>query len=58
VDKASASYMTLWNAFLRLTKGVSPEQRADLVYECANRTYKLGLPTRDARDFVLPSATL
>ena len=45
VDKASCSYVTLWNTFARMTEGASATERRELFRGTANRTYKLGLAT-------------
>jgi L-fuconolactonase len=42
VDKASYSYTVLWNAFKRLTKDFSQEERLALFYNTASRVYRLG----------------
>jgi L-fuconolactonase len=44
VDKASYSYGTLWNAFKRLTAGLTAEERADLFSGTAQRVYRLSSP--------------
>ncbi len=41
VDKVSCSYTVLWNAFKRLTQGMSTHQRNDLFHETATRVYRL-----------------
>jgi L-fuconolactonase len=41
-DKCSYTYLTLWNAFKRLTKNYSVHERRNLFYENAARYYKLG----------------
>lgn len=41
VDKQSASYCELWNGYKLLTKGWSRDERADLFYRTACRTYRL-----------------
>ena len=43
VDKASCSYVTLWNAFARMTSGASAGELRDLFRGTANRVYRLGL---------------
>ena len=43
VDKAMWSYTTLWNAFKRLTKSFSHDERNDLFHATADRFYGLGL---------------
>ena len=43
VDKASCSYVTLWNTFARMTQGSSPSELRHLFRGTANRVYKLGL---------------
>jgi L-fuconolactonase len=40
-DKVSYSYTVLWNAFKRITKGFSPEERANLFYNTATKAYRL-----------------
>jgi L-fuconolactonase len=54
MDKGGVSYVNFWNACMRLTRDASLDERRDLFYECANRTYKLGLPARAANEFVIP----
>jgi L-fuconolactonase len=41
VDKQSASYGELWNGFKLATRGWSPDERSDLFYRTACRTYRL-----------------
>jgi L-fuconolactonase len=41
VDKASYSYTVLWNAFKRLTKDFSQEERLALFYNTAIKVYRL-----------------
>jgi predicted TIM-barrel fold metal-dependent hydrolase len=41
VDKQSASYRVLWNAFKRLAAGASPAERAALLHDTATRFYRL-----------------
>jgi L-fuconolactonase len=41
VDKASASYAVLWNAFKRLAAGASVDEKADLFAGTARRVYRL-----------------
>ena len=41
VDKGSYSYHVLWNAFKRLAKGVSADEKADLFRRTAARFYRL-----------------
>jgi predicted TIM-barrel fold metal-dependent hydrolase len=41
VDKVSASYVTVWNSFKRLTQGYSASDRAALFHDTANRVYRL-----------------
>jgi len=42
VDRASASYGTVWNAFKRLAADASETEKADLFYDTAARTYRIG----------------
>ena len=42
VDRASASYATVWNAFKRLAANASESEKADLFYDTAARTYRIG----------------
>lgn len=42
VDRASASYATVWNAFKRLATQASEAEKADLFYNTAARTYLIG----------------
>lgn len=41
VDKRAYSYTVLWNAFKRLTKDFTPEERSALFYDTAMRVYRL-----------------
>ena len=41
VDKTSASYAVLWNAFKRLAAGASADEKADLFAGTARRVYRL-----------------
>ena len=41
VDKASASYAVLWNAFKRLAAGASATEKAALFSGTASRVYRL-----------------
>lgn len=43
VDKASCSYVTLWNTFARMSSGASPAEKRSLFRGTANRVYRLGL---------------
>ena len=40
-DKQSCSYVELWNAFKLATQDLSPDERGDLFYGTACRTYRL-----------------
>jgi len=42
VDKVSCSYPVLWNAFKRLAKGCSVDEKAALFRDTAHRAYRLG----------------
>ncbi|SDR48201.1 Predicted metal-dependent hydrolase, TIM-barrel fold [Paraburkholderia fungorum] len=42
VDRASASYATVWNAFKRLAVDASESEKQDLFYNTAARTYRIG----------------
>ena len=44
VDKGSYSYGVLWNAFKRLTRDASADEKADLFHGTAARTYRLSFP--------------
>ena len=41
VDKASCSYVVLWNGFKRIAAGASPEEKADLFRGTARRFYRI-----------------
>jgi predicted TIM-barrel fold metal-dependent hydrolase len=41
VDKASCSYLVLWNAFKRLAVGCSADEKAALFHDTAARVYRL-----------------
>jgi predicted TIM-barrel fold metal-dependent hydrolase len=40
-DKQSCSYLTLWNAFKRITSGASADEKASLFNETATEVYRL-----------------
>jgi L-fuconolactonase len=40
-DKPSYSYTIIWNAFKRITKAFSPDERAALFHDTASRVYRL-----------------
>lgn len=42
VDKVSFSYTVIWNAFKRMTKGLSHGERAALFHDTAVKAYRLG----------------
>jgi len=41
VDKVSCSYTVLWNAFKRITRAASPQEKAALFHDTAARVYRL-----------------
>ena len=41
VDRAVASYATLWNTFKRIAGGASESEKADLFHATAARVYRL-----------------
>lgn len=41
VDKGMFSYVSLWNAFKRLTQGFSQDEKDDLFWQTATKTYDL-----------------
>jgi predicted TIM-barrel fold metal-dependent hydrolase len=43
VDKNSFSYSVLWNAFKRLARGASAEEKRALFHDTATRFYRLGI---------------
>jgi L-fuconolactonase len=43
IDKASLSYVVLWNAYKKITKGFSKSERAALFYDTAARVYRLSV---------------
>lgn len=43
VDKGSTSYRVLWNAFKKIARDCSREERLDLFFRTANSTYRLEL---------------
>jgi len=45
MDKSSVAYPTLWNAFVRVASKRDAVVRRQLLFETANRVYRLGLPT-------------
>lgn len=46
VDKASCSYVTLWNAFKKIAGGASSTETAALFHDTATRVYRLSEPSR------------
>lgn len=44
VDRASCSYVVLWNAFKRIAADASPSERTDLFAGTARRAYRLPTP--------------
>lgn len=49
VDKAMASYRTLWNAFKRITAGATQAERETLFAGTAARAYRIDLPGRSSQ---------
>ena len=43
VDKQSCSYRSLWNAFKRITRDFSPDDKAALFSQTAAKTYRIAL---------------
>ncbi|MBT5809742.1 MAG: amidohydrolase family protein, partial [Rhodospirillaceae bacterium] len=41
VDKVSCSYPVLWNAFKRIAKDYSADEKAQLFHDAAVRVYRL-----------------
>ena len=41
VDKASISYAVLWNAFKKLARSYSPEEKDSLFYKTAAEVYRI-----------------
>ena len=41
VDKRSAGYTVLWNAFKRIATGYTPDEKRDLFHDTAARAYRL-----------------
>ena len=41
VEKQGASWVTLWNAFKRITAGASPDEKTQLFSGTAQRVYRL-----------------
>lgn len=41
VDKQSCSYAVLWNAFKKIAKGFSAEEKAAMFHDVAQRVYRL-----------------
>jgi L-fuconolactonase len=41
VDRASCSYVVLWNAFKKLSRGFSPDERTAMFRRTAERVYRL-----------------
>src|SRR5690606_21736833 len=48
VDKGTASYNVIWNAFKKISRQYSESERMALFYENARRTYSLHLPKGEA----------
>ncbi len=44
VDKASCTYLVLWNAFKRMVADASPAEKAALFHDTALRAYRLSVP--------------
>lgn len=44
-DKGSCSYSTLWNAFKKISRSLSADEKADLFFKSASRFYRLSLPS-------------
>ena len=42
VDKESCSYNVLWNAFKKMTRGLTTEERTWLFHDTATKVYRLG----------------
>jgi predicted TIM-barrel fold metal-dependent hydrolase len=42
VEKISASYKTLWNAFKKIARNYSPSEKAKLFHDTAARVYRIG----------------
>ena len=53
VDKGSYSYGVLWNAFKRLTRDASADEKADLFHGTAARTYRLSFLSQIPRRTIL-----
>lgn len=49
VDKGTASYLVLWNAFKKIAAVRSEEEKHALFFQTANRTYSLGLDAACSR---------
>ena len=41
VDRSACAYVVLWNAFVRVTQDLSPDEIADLFHDTAVRAYRL-----------------
>jgi predicted TIM-barrel fold metal-dependent hydrolase len=48
VERQSNDYVTLWNAFKRLTQGYSAAERAALFHDTAARVYRIGTGNRQS----------
>jgi L-fuconolactonase len=46
VEKRSNSYVVVWNAFKRLTRGYSPAERSALFHDTACRVYRIASVSR------------
>jgi predicted TIM-barrel fold metal-dependent hydrolase len=49
VEKRANAYVTLWNAFKRLTENYSTAERAALFHDTAARAYRIGIPSSGQR---------
>ncbi|HEX3364634.1 amidohydrolase family protein [Phenylobacterium sp.] len=43
-ESGTADYVTIWNAFKRLARSASPDEKRDLFCDTARRAYRLNLP--------------
>jgi L-fuconolactonase len=50
VDKGTTSYVVLWNAFKKIAAGYSEDEQHALLFQTANRTYRLGIDPADVPD--------
>jgi predicted TIM-barrel fold metal-dependent hydrolase len=56
-DRASCSYVVLWNAFKRISAGYDPADRAQLLHDTAAQVYRLGADQKYGASAGRPKST-